>query len=100
MDKGRFFAAAAPPAETMELEGFGAVRVVALSLRARLDFSDLDHEDTLAVLDWLVCQGVEGLGPEDLEQVQAMDGGIKQDIADIVVRLSGLSDEVDDVKNG
>lgn len=100
MDKQAFFFAARRKTGLYQMPGFGQVNLQALTLSQRLEIGERNKQDQAKALAWIVCQGVVGLGDEDIDAVLAMDPAAIEALAGEVMRLSGFTaDAVDDAKN-
>lgn len=101
MDKAHFFAAAARPSQTVEVDGFGTLTVRGLSFDQRLALPERYRKLKNDAVYWIVCQGVDGLGDDDLEAVRELDPNLLAQLQDLILALSGLTVDAETAeKNG
>jgi len=91
MNKHEFMAAASRPKKTISITGIGDVEVRALTLTQRMSLPDRFQQDGAEATAWVVSQGLAGFDESDIDELSELSCSVLEQIADAVMRLSGLS---------
>lgn len=98
MNKSDFLSALKPQTDTIEVNGM-TVTVAGLTVGQRRKFYDVSKEDLFQAQALVVCMGVPDLTEDDIESVLELDSQYITQVADAILKKSGLSGDEDEEKN-
>lgn len=98
MSKTDLLKALKPKQEEIEVNGM-TVAISGLTVGQRKKFYDASKEDLFHAQALVVCMGCAEFTEDDVEEVLQLDSQSITELADAILKKSGLSDDEDEEKN-